>query len=172
VLASSISHQLTTSTDFLDLPRLFARIGVRLVYVEAFPGSKLDGCSFMLDGTPVIGLLGRGKRLDKVLFTLLHEVAHIALGHVNEVAIVDDADDHPTMGEEKTADDLAAKWIILGGLPAIPDRVNLDWVQQVARTKKVNPIVVIGNLQKQGRLTWRTSLVKGAPTVSEQLAAW
>jgi HTH-type transcriptional regulator / antitoxin HigA len=56
--------------------RRLPEAGVRLVYVEAFPSSKMDGCAFALDdGSPVLGISGRGKRLDKVLFTLLHELA-------------------------------------------------------------------------------------------------
>ena len=47
-----------------------------------------------VDGYPVIGLSGRGKRLDKVLFTLLHEIAHILKGHVDEDHyIVEEIDD-------------------------------------------------------------------------------
>jgi HTH-type transcriptional regulator/antitoxin HigA len=171
-VAAAVTERLAEPRNFLGLPRLFAEVGVRLVYVEAFPASKLDGCSFMLDGRPVIGLSGRGKRLDKVLFTLLHEVAHISLGHVDEIAIVDDSEEQATLGVEKTADDLAVQLILPGGLPPPPDRINLDWVQKVASSKRVHPIVVIGRLQKQGRLKWRTSLVKGAPAVTEQLAAW
>jgi HTH-type transcriptional regulator/antitoxin HigA len=171
-LAGSLSTHLACPEGFQHLPQLFADVGVRLVYVEALPGSKLDGCSFTLDGVPVIGLSGRGRRLDKVLFTLLHEVAHIVLRHVDDVAIVDDAEDQATLGEEKTADALAAQWILPGGLSAVPDRINLDWIQRTAASMRVHPIVIVGNLQKRGRLTWRTSLVKGAPAVTTYLKAW
>ena len=39
---------------------------------------------------PSIGISGRGKRFDKVLFTLLHEIAHIRLGHLDEKSLVID----------------------------------------------------------------------------------
>lgn len=68
---------------------MFAKVGVRLVFVAAFPGSKMDGCSFRLDdGTLVIGISGRGRRFDKVLFTLLHEVAHVLLGHLDNEQLI------------------------------------------------------------------------------------
>jgi HTH-type transcriptional regulator/antitoxin HigA len=35
---------------------------------------------------------GRGKRLGKVLFALLHEIAHVLLGHVD---IVESLDEEP-----------------------------------------------------------------------------
>ena len=81
-LAAELPRILTAPENFRDLPDLFAQAGVRLVYVEALPGAKIDGCAFFLDGTPVIGLSGRGKRMDKIIFTLLHETAHLTLGHV------------------------------------------------------------------------------------------
>jgi hypothetical protein len=79
-----------------DLPDRLAEAGVRLVFVDAFPSAKIDGGTMYVDGYPVIGLSGRGKRLDKVLFTLLHEIAHILRGHVDAdhyiVEEIDDAD--------------------------------------------------------------------------------
>lgn len=37
----------------------------------------------VVDDYRVIGLSGRQERLDQVLFTLLHEVSHILLEHVD-----------------------------------------------------------------------------------------
>lgn len=93
-LAENLSRRMMTPSAFRELPTAFAAVGVRLVYVEAFPSSKLDGASFLIGDTPVIGLSGRGQRLDKVLFTLLHEVAHVLLGHVNDHLILDEEDQH------------------------------------------------------------------------------
>ncbi|MDC6673874.1 hypothetical protein OEZ80_26260, partial [Leclercia adecarboxylata] len=83
VLARSLSARVREEDSIADFQRLFSEVGVKLVYVEAFPGGKLDGCSMMVGGHPVIGVSGRGKRLDKVLFTILHEVAHVLLGDLD-----------------------------------------------------------------------------------------
>lgn len=172
-LTQQLARQLRDVDRFQSLPADFARVGVRLVFVEAFPSSKLDGCSFMLDGSPVIGISGRGKRLDKVLFTLLHEVAHVVLGHLaQDRLILDDADAQRTLGVEEPADELAGSWILSRPLPALPQRMSLGWVQSVASDQEVHPIVLIGRLQNLGKLTWRTALVKGAPNVTDQLSAW
>lgn len=175
-LAEQLAHDLTDVDRFAELPARFAAVGVRLVFVEAFPGSKLDGCSLMLDNVPVIGLSGRGQRLDKVLFTLLHEVAHIVLGHLaNDALIIDDQDDAGsghTLGLEGPADDQAGHWMLPAPLPTFPERISIGWVKRVAGDQNVHPIVVLGRLQNLGRLTWRTQLVKGAPTVTAQLQAW
>ncbi|MCJ1701974.1 HigA family addiction module antitoxin [Rathayibacter festucae] len=172
-LAVRLSRAVRDEADFATLPELFAECGVALVYVEAFPSSKLDGCSFMLEETPIIGISGRGKRLDKVLFTLLHEVAHIVLGHLEGGGvIVDEPDDHHTLGVEDDADKLAGGWMFPGTFPAAPARVGADWVAQVANTMGVHQILVVGRLQNDHVLNWRTALVKGAPTVDAQLALW
>ena len=160
-----------TPSAFRELPAAFAAVGVRLVYVEAFPSSKLDGASFLIGDTPVIGLSGRGQRLDKVLFTLLHEVAHVLLGHINDHLILDDEDQH-TLGEETPANILAAEWILPNGLPDPPDRISQGWVTAIARDQGVHPVVVVGRLQNSGALTWRSALIKGAPTITAYLQAW
>jgi HTH-type transcriptional regulator/antitoxin HigA len=172
-LAQRISRELVEADRFGSLPADFAAVGVRLVFVEAFPSSKLDGCTFMLNGTPVIGLSGRGKRLDKVLFTLLHEIAHILLGHLGESSVIlDDPDSQHTLGVEQAANELAGTWILPKPLPPLPDRLSAGWVRRSASDQGVHPIVLIGRLQSLGRLTWRTPLVKGAPNVVDQLFTW
>lgn len=174
-LGAGLATRVTSPEEFGTLPDAFGEAGVRLVYVEQLPSSKIDGCSFMLEKTPVIGLSGRGKRLDKVLFTLLHEIAHVTLGHVSSkkaALIVEDVegaqDGH---GREHDANALAAGWI-LPSLPSLPDRLSANWVDSTAHHYGVAPIVLIGQLQKHGVLPWRTTLVKDAPTVTEALQAW
>jgi HTH-type transcriptional regulator / antitoxin HigA len=170
-MAERLSRLVQEPPAFLELPSAFAEVGVKLVYVEAFPSSKLDGASFLLDRSPVIGLSGRGQRMDKVLFTLLHEMAHVVLGHINDHLILDDEDQH-TMGDEKSANDLASKWILPKGLPHAPVRISQAWVNAHARAQGVHPVVIVGRLQNAGVLTWRSVLTKGAPTVTEHLQAW
>lgn len=174
-LAQGLSATLRSPDDFLDLPTRLADVGVALVYVEAFPGSRIDGCAFILDdGTPAIALSGRGKRLDKVLFTLLHEIAHLTLGHVDgERLILDDSASNPiTLGDEAAADAQASEWILPERMPEPPKNPRIGWVHSVANALGVAPIVVIGRLQILGILDWRTALVKGAPTVDQVLSNW
>jgi HTH-type transcriptional regulator/antitoxin HigA len=147
-------------------------VGVRLVYVEAFPSSKLDGCSVTMDGVNVIGISGRGKRLDKVLFTLLHEAAHIYLGHLEELDLILDEEHDDQQGRETEANDQAAHWVLPARLPRPPARVTYGWIQNLAAQHGVHPMVIIGRLQNQHLLNWRTTLVKGAPTVTDELRHW
>ena len=174
-LARTLSRTLKTSDDFEKLPERFAEVGVRLVYVEALSGAKIDGCAMFVDGHPVIGLSGRGKRLDKVLFTLLHEIAHILLEHVDaEHLIVEDLDDkhEQETAQEKSANSEAANLEFPDGFPDVPTRIGGPWVEQTAAELGVARIVVIGHLQHRKRLDWRTTLAKNAPTVTAQLGDW
>ena len=108
VLAQRLSRLVRDPSGFEDMPTHFGAAGVRLVYVEAFPSSKISGAWSEDDAGPVIALSGRGQRLDKVLFTLLHETAHVVRGDVsqNGKPLIDE-DDH-TLGDEDQADELAS----------------------------------------------------------------
>lgn len=174
-LAGTLSARLMTSDDFAKLPDLFAEVGVRLVYVEMLPGGKIDGCAMFVDDYPVIGLSGRGKRLDKVLFTLLHEIAHILLKHVDTDHLIVEVLDDIREDEKEREDDAntsAAEWVFPDGFPAVPSRINGPWVDQTAVDLGVARIVVIGQLQHRKRLDWRTTLAKNAPTVDAVLVGW
>ena len=174
-LATTLSRTLLTPDVFEDLPERFRAVGVRLVFVDAFPGSKIDGGAMFVDGHPVIGLSGRGKRLDKIVFTLLHEIAHVVLAHVDDDRyIVEDLEESYASADkqEKQADSEAGSWVFPRGFPDVPSRIGGPWVEQVAAETGVAPIVIIGRLQHFRRLDWRTTLAKNAPTVGDALATW
>jgi HTH-type transcriptional regulator/antitoxin HigA len=172
-LASQLPKLLSRPDQFRQLPELLDSAGVCLVYVEALPGAKIDGCTFFLDAMPVIGISGRGKRLDKILFTLMHEIAHLILGHVEtEAPLIEALDDLDENANEESADSLAGAWVLPDGLPSLPLHVTRVWVADQAAKLGINFIVLVGRLQKIGRLPWRTPLAKNAPTVGTELDAW
>jgi HTH-type transcriptional regulator/antitoxin HigA len=173
-LAEKLSRSLSDPAQFEKLPAMFAAVGVRIVYLEAFPGSKMNGASFLLDddpNKPVIALSGRGKRFDIVLFTLLHEIAHLVHGDVEPGKVVVD-DELLTLGDEKSANRQAGKWAVPGKLGSPPKPVRQQWISDEADRLGIHPIVIIGQLQASKELDWRTQLVKNAPTVTAQLATW
>ena len=54
--------------------------GIILIIEDHFPKTYLDGATILIDkNNPVIGLTLRHDRLDNFWFTLMHELAHIAL---------------------------------------------------------------------------------------------
>lgn len=177
-LAGTLSTRAQTPESLDSLPRDFAAVGVALVYVESFPGGRFDGCAFIAENTPVIGLSGRGKRLDRVLFTLLHEVAHVTLAHVSSDggAVIDSSEDSPTAhGDEHSeaaADELASTWLFPGDLPSVPARPTRAWLQTEADTRGVHPAVLLGQLQRRGALPWNSTLATGMPVAEPIVSHW
>jgi HTH-type transcriptional regulator / antitoxin HigA len=91
--------------------------GIKLVVVPHFKRTYLDGAALLnKKGEPIIALSLRYDRLDNFWFTLAHELAHLALGHVHSVegqCIIDDLDLLEPQNEiENEADELAQKSLI------------------------------------------------------------
>ncbi len=170
-LAKRLSRDTRTPSAFAVLPRRFAEAGVRLVHVEVFPDSKLDGAAFDMGGRPVVGLSGRGRRLDVVLRTLLHAVAHVVLDDIADVVLLDENHPHGA-GKDKQALDLTERWLLPEPLSPIPDRVSRVWLSTEASVQGVHPVVVLGRLQDSGRLNRRSVLAKDTPTVTRYLQGW
>ncbi len=136
-------------------PRL-SECGVILVVAEGLRGGKLDGAVTRLsDGRPVIGLTTRGDRFDGLLFTLLHECAHLVLGHItpDEAALVDDdLTDPQTDPNEIAANDQASAWLFPGGFEIGSNSVPA--IVAAAARYEVHASVVIGRIQRDTR-NWR-----------------
>jgi HTH-type transcriptional regulator/antitoxin HigA len=76
-LLTAIKPLLGSVEETRRVPRFLADAGIRLVLVEAFKGSKIDGVSFWLDqSSPVIALSLRFDRIDNFWFVLAHELGH------------------------------------------------------------------------------------------------
>lgn len=173
-LAAGLPHDLTDAAAFADLPARFAKVGARLVHVDQFSGGKISGVAIRLDPadtSAVIALSGRGKRLDKVLFTLLHESAHVVLGHAQADNVILDTDHGAADDQEVAADALAASWALPGPFDK-PSRVTPQWIEDEAARRAIHPIVLIGRLQSDGDIKWGSSLAKGAPNVDDHLKTW
>lgn len=126
-------------------PRL-ADCGVILVVAVGLRGGKLDGAvTFLGDGRPVIGLTTRGDRFDGFLFTLLHECAHLVLGHISPdgPAIVDDdLMDTQSDPNEIAANDQASAWLFPGGFEITS--TTMTAIVASAERYQVHPSVVLG----------------------------
>lgn len=89
-------------------------IGIGLVAEAHFPKTYLDGAAIMTERKhPVIGVTLRHDRLDNFWFTLLHELAHIALHYNSETNLFfDDLDSEDLNKLEAEADRLAEEALI------------------------------------------------------------
>ena len=154
------------------VPQVLAESGLRLVLVEALPGSKIDGAAFWLDAkSPVIALSLRYDRVDWFWHTLLHDLVHILYKDVkpSDAPLVDEglvgedtADSNDRPEAEKRADREAAEFMV-------PKEQLDDFVARVrplyskkkirgfAASLEVHPGIVVGQLQHRGEIPFSHS---------------
>ncbi|SFU15550.1 protein of unknown function [Pseudovibrio denitrificans] len=106
--------------DFQSLVKYCWSIGVPVLYLPESPssGKKMEGMVSYCAGRPVIILTKKNNSSDWHLFTLAHELGHIALGHlpmtegeavVDEAIIRDERDDEQELEANKFATNLLAE---------------------------------------------------------------
>src|SRR3989344_1609855 len=92
--------------------------GIKLVIEPHLPKTHLDGATLLTNkDTPVIGLTIRHDRPDNFWFTLMHELAHVALHYDNGIEYfydeeLQDKDGAEIDPKEKEADTLAEETIL------------------------------------------------------------
>ncbi len=90
-------------------------VGLALVVEPHLPGTYLDGAAIVVDGElPIVGMTIRHDRLDNFWFTIMHELAHIAL-HIESGydSFIDDLDFEEKLDpREEEADRLARDALI------------------------------------------------------------
>jgi HTH-type transcriptional regulator/antitoxin HigA len=168
-LAERLASLVRSPADLRELPARFAEVGVALVHVPPFPRGRIDGAAFDERGRRGIAVSGRIARLDTVLFTVLHEAAHLDLEHAG-IHLDEGLDSRAESGPEQEADALARSWL----LPVeVPDDspVTRAFVLALAREQGVHPSVIVGRLQHAGRLP-RSHLRALTPNVRDEVARW
>ncbi|MBI4897585.1 MAG: HigA family addiction module antidote protein [Actinobacteria bacterium] len=169
--AARLCRTVQNGEDLKAVPRELAKTGVRAIYVAPFAGSKIDGVAYRDGRGPVVAVSGRIAGLDSVLFTLLHELAHVCSGHIDRgYAIDSDLASETSESHEIEADKLAADWVLLGGV-AIDAPYSRSRVIHYAESIGVSPAVVVGRLHHTNALPW-SHLRKLVPNVRAELASW
>lgn len=152
VLAAELPQRMSIGTTALPhVPEWFAEHGVTVVFSEGLQGGKLDGAvTFLSDGRPLIGLTTRGDRFDSLLFTLLHEAAHLTLEHITSggKSIVDvDVTGNQTDPIEQAANDQATAWLFPDGFEI--DQTSVWAIDRAAESYGVHRSVIMGQIQRR-----------------------
>lgn len=143
-----------------SIPRameLLATCGVRVVFCRELRNTRLAGATtFLPDGHPVIGLTVCRDRFDSVVFTLLHECAHLTMGHItaeSASSILDDIQDTSRMTHpaEVEANEQVSQWLFPDGFNK---EIALRDIEAAAEKFSVHPSCVAGRIQHDSRKTW------------------
>lgn len=126
--------------------------GIPVVTVKHFKRSKIDGGVVVLDGgRPVIGLSLRHDRLDSFWFTLLHEAAHIVLGHVSDY-VVDEFLDAESYGKDETdanalVEEVTIPAAVFAAAIPNPAQATLSAMFGLAQQFDIALAIVVGRVQ-------------------------
>lgn len=162
----AVRNALSTLHSFMTAPEearhaapLLASVGVRVVFVETLPGSKIDGACFWLDAKkPVIAMSLRHDRIDNFWFVLRHELEHVLQGHgKSEVCLdqeIDSGRPDELPKEERIANVEAANFCVpKAQLDDFVARVTPFFSDQkvclFANRMQVHPGIVVGQLQRR-----------------------
>ncbi|HEX6395654.1 MAG TPA: HigA family addiction module antitoxin [Acidimicrobiales bacterium] len=171
-LAADLVHRIHDPTDLGQLETWLGEVGVIVITLLPLKSSKLDGAVILLeDGHPVIGLTSRGDRMDGYVFTLLHELAHICLGHLESTGFRTDED--VMEGEvhdsvELAANRQAAEWIFPESTPLPAGKPTMASILQIASRHRIHASFVIGRIQR-ARKDWgmlRRSIPRVRPYIA------
>lgn len=153
-----IRAHMLDADDFGEIPALLFRCGVRVVFVQPLPGSKIDGVCTWLGDQPVIGLSLLHDRPDNLCFVLRHEIEHVLQedGMATSFTHVDvfepDRNLEELPNEERRADEAAAEFLIpQDKLTSFMVRKG-KWISETdvlafAARHNVHPAIVIGQIQ-------------------------
>ena len=146
-------RKMTTLKPDVFCPKLkkcLADCGVALVFLPHLKGSFLQGATFMDGNKIVVGLTARGKDADKFWFSLFHELAHIALGHVGRANGTSDDD-------EKAADEWSGNMLIDKN-DFMAFQMERDYSERgivcFARQQGIAPGLVVGRMQREGLIQY------------------
>ena len=128
--------------------------GIIIIYEPSIGTLKTDAAVTLLpSGSPVIGMTLRYSRIDYYWFTLLHELAHIAL-HLDNLNgyIADDFENQDQSSIEKQADRLALESIVPRAnwrRTTAFKRQDLESINQTAKDFSVHPALIAGRIRKE-----------------------
>jgi len=125
------------------------RSGIHLIIEPHLPKTYLDGAVCLnANGNPVVALTLRYDRLDNFWFTLMHELAHIAL-HIDgsEVWFIDDLDAECSSQIEREADKLAQESLIPSEAWSQLTTFDSASVNALAQKLNISPCIIAGRLR-------------------------
>jgi HTH-type transcriptional regulator / antitoxin HigA len=130
-----------------------AKAGVAIVYTPMFPNIPASGAVRWVGGNPVIQLTDRHKTNDQFWFAFFHEAGHILLHGKKEVFIENFEGYELDEEQENEANSFAANQLLPASfLETVPSAITEEVIRAIARSYQTHPAIVLGRLQKLGKL--------------------
>lgn len=144
-------------SDFAGrLQRLCAEAGIILVFEPELKGASLSGATRWLKDTPLIMLSLRHKSDDHFWFSFFHEAGHI-LKHGKKLTFIDLSGKPSDDPQEQEADRFATETLIPPKSYAAfvaTRQFSEAAIQDFAKEAGVAAGIVVGRLQREGKLPW------------------
>jgi HTH-type transcriptional regulator/antitoxin HigA len=171
--------------DIDRIPHTLQDLGVHFLVVPHLPHTYLDGAALFVNEHPVIAVTLRYDRIDWFWFTVLHELAHILLGHSAQIDSLFGKEGEDEMGRpgnderrsagESDANELARRWLLdPRSLELFIARVQPFFskakIEAFAAEQKRHPGIVLGQLQHNEVVEYkhlRSMLEKVRPYLEE-----
>ena len=125
--------------------------GIKLIVLEKFNKTPVDGYSFWSGNNPAIVLSCRYKRIDNLAFTLLHELGHVFL-HLskNKDFKFLDIDDKESTEYENEADGFARNHLISESIwkkiEAYKFPCKDDLINELSQKYHIHPAIIFGRM--------------------------
>ena len=152
------TYTTSTSMNFWDdLQQDLAGVGVVLLAVNHFSGTRANGATRWINGHPIVQLSAFGKDADRVWFTLFHELGHV-LKHGKRDKFISFTQGKEKSSEEVEADDFAANTLIAkNAYDAFVVRGDFSQsaIIAFANEQGVHPGIVVGRLKNHRILDFR-----------------
>jgi len=137
------------------------RAGVALVFTPQVEGAKISGATrWLKKDKALVQMSLRYKTDDQFWFTFFHEAAHVLL-HGKRDVFLEDTEEEDQDGKEQEADDFAANFLIPEDeYEAFVEAEDFSFasVRSFAERQGIAPGIVVGRLQHDGHLPWKTRL--------------
>ena len=156
--ASKLFHE--NLNTIARIEELLDSYGIGFLRVDKLEHASIDGFSFFSNGRPFIAVTCRYDRIDNLAFTVLHELAHLYLGHTtpdhSSLNVDTRSYDEDCVDErEDIADKFAGEFLIPNDIWMFaPKVISNPWMIQKAYadwaySKQLNLWIVLGRLSHE-----------------------
>lgn len=160
------NYMKTEKIDHESIQKLCNSHGIYYIFTPHFEWLPVSALSRYYNDNPLIHITDKGNRLDIFWFNLLHELGHIAKGHVTKkesmLDIEKPSEEYKNSPEELEANEFASVAIIpRSGYQQLQKQLNHATIILFAKNLSIHPSLIYGRLCREG-IIWHKDMSKYA----------